>query len=161
MPAPPDAGTTHRSRSDGRGAAGAYGRLPTSVRTRSKRTRSGRVGVLRSRRGQMLSRRVRLITALFLPIVLVAALVSVVSGTAGARRASLAGVPRASLAGVPRASSVGASKPYTAKLSYDESNHGHQHGQATVGIVGHGAFSAKLGPGAALDAALIAQIGRA
>ena len=96
----------------------------------------------------MLSRRVRLITALFLPIVLVAALVSVVSGTAGARRASLAGVPRAS--------SVGASKPYTAKLSYDESNHGHQHGQTTVGIVGHGAFSAKLGPGAALDAALIA-----
>ncbi len=47
-------------------------------------------------------------------------------------------------------------KPYTAKLSYNETNSGRQQGQATVGIVGHGTFSAKLSPAGAFDAALIA-----
>ena len=46
-------------------------------------------------------------------------------------------------------------KPFTAHVSYVETNHGRQQGQATLGIVGHGAFSGKLGAHAALAAALI------
>jgi len=49
-----------------------------------------------------------------------------------------------------------ASKGYSAKLSYDETNPGKQRGSALLGIQGHGAFSAKLGANAALEAAVIA-----
>jgi hypothetical protein len=61
-----------------------------------------------------------------------------------------------SSAGAPRAHAATAGRPFTAKLSYAETNHGRQVGQATTGIEGHGTFSAKLSVGAALEAAVIA-----
>jgi hypothetical protein len=48
-----------------------------------------------------------------------------------------------------------APKPFTAHVTYNETNHGHQQGAATVGIVGHGAVSGKIGAHAALAVALI------
>jgi hypothetical protein len=50
-----------------------------------------------------------------------------------------------------------AAKGFKSKLTYDETNHGHPQGTATVGVQGHGSFSAKLSPHAALEAALIAM----
>jgi hypothetical protein len=49
-----------------------------------------------------------------------------------------------------------AGKPFSAKLSYNETNHGMAKGQSTIGIQGKGTFSAKLSPHAALEAALMA-----
>jgi hypothetical protein len=88
----------------------------------------------------MLSRRVRPFSTLPSAIALLGVLLSVPSETAGADRAGSAGTSRA----------------YAAKLSYDETDPGRQRGQVTVGIEGHGTFSAKLDPGASLDVALIA-----
>jgi hypothetical protein len=85
-----------------------------------------------------LARRVLLIAAA--AVALVAALVAVGSSSAGA----------------PPAHAAKAGRPFTAKLSYAETNHGRQVGQATIGIEGHGTFSAKLSGGAALEAAVIA-----
>jgi hypothetical protein len=48
-----------------------------------------------------------------------------------------------------------AKKPFRAHISYVETDHGHQQGSATVGIVGHGSFSAKLGAHAAVAEALL------
>jgi hypothetical protein len=44
----------------------------------------------------------------------------------------------------------------TTKIAYTETNHGHLQGSSTVGIQGHGSFSAKLTKRAALEAAVLA-----
>jgi hypothetical protein len=82
-------------------------------------------------------RRARLSFLLLVPIAV--ALVVGLSGTAGARRARVA-----------------SGKQFTAKLSYEETNHGRSMGSAIVGIQGRGGFSVKLGAHAAVEAAFIA-----
>jgi hypothetical protein len=47
-------------------------------------------------------------------------------------------------------------KPFTAKVAYRNTGEGHQQGDETVDIDGSGRFSAKLGPGAKLGAAIVA-----
>jgi hypothetical protein len=69
--------------------------------------------------------------------------------------AANAGVRAQPRATSPRAHAA-ASKPYTASVSYRETNHGRSKGSATVGIQGKGSFSAKLSPRLALEAAVIA-----
>jgi hypothetical protein len=117
-------------------------------------------------------RRVRPFSTLLSASALVGVLLAVLSGTAGADRAGpphirhaiLAGADRAGpahsrdaiLAGAQRTGPADTSRPYAAKLSYDETDPGRQRGQVTVAIEGHGTFSAKLDRGASLDAALIA-----
>jgi hypothetical protein len=49
-----------------------------------------------------------------------------------------------------------ASQGVTTKITYIETNHGHLKGSSTVGIQGHGSFSAKLTKHAALEAAVLA-----
>ena len=69
--------------------------------------------------------------------------------------AALAAFPVASaLAGGP-AHTAAAKKPFSAHVTYSETEHGHQNGSSTVGIVGHGKFSAKLTAHASLAVALI------
>ena len=51
---------------------------------------------------------------------------------------------------VSRHATTAAAKPFTGHVSYVETNHGAQHGQATSGIVGHGVFGGTLGSHATL-----------
>jgi hypothetical protein len=87
----------------------------------------------------MTFRRLRFPMAVLVAIGVAAALVVSLSATAAARRASAAS----------------AGRQFTAKLSYTETSHGSQHGSTTLGIRGHGTFSAKLGKLAALEAAFL------
>jgi hypothetical protein len=87
-----------------------------------------------------------------------AALAAVVGAIAIATGAVLGGLGvsgiTADAAGTP-AAHIASQKPFSARLSYNETNHGRQHGAATTGIQGHGSFSAKLTARGALAAALI------
>jgi hypothetical protein len=94
----------------------------------------------------MPTRRVRIPLLLLAPLLAAIALGAGLLGSADARRGATA----------DRTASATASKAYSAKLSYVETNHGHAQGAATVGIQGKGKFSAKLGPHGALEAAVIA-----
>jgi hypothetical protein len=58
------------------------------------------------------------------------------------------------LAGGP-AHTAAAKKPFSAHITYSETDHGHLNGNSTVGIVGHGKFSAKLSAHASLAVALV------
>jgi hypothetical protein len=49
-------------------------------------------------------------------------------------------------------------KAYKANITYVETDHGTQNGTATVGVKGHGKFSATLRGGAALEAAVLAAV---
>lgn len=66
------------------------------------------------------------------------------------------GFPAFGAPGGPRAYASAAGKPFSTKINYVETNHGHLKGATTVGIQGHGTFSAKLSAHAALEAAAIA-----
>jgi hypothetical protein len=92
----------------------------------------------------MPARRVRIPLLLLAPVLAAIALAAGWLGNADARR------------GQPVTATAAASKAYSAKLSYVETNHGHAKGSATVGILGKGKASGKLGPHAALEAAVIA-----
>jgi hypothetical protein len=87
-------------------------------------------------------RRIRFSLLLIAPLLVAIAVGAALLGNADARR--------------PPTATPAASKPYSAKMSYVETNHGQAKGSATVGIVGKGKLSAKLGPHAALEAAVIA-----
>jgi hypothetical protein len=82
-------------------------------------------------------RRARL--SILLLAAIAAALVLGLSGAAGAGRARVA-----------------SGKPFAAKLSYTETNHGRSQGSRTVGIQGKGHFSVRLGARAAIAATFIA-----
>jgi hypothetical protein len=77
------------------------------------------------------------LSLLLLPPIAVV-LVAAMSGSAGAQRARAA-----------------SGRQFTAKLSYNETNHGRAKGTATVGIQGRGSYSVRLRAGAALEAAFI------
>lgn len=79
------------------------------------------------------------LSVLLAPIAI--ALVIGLSGGARARQANVAGA-----------------KPFSAKLSYDETNSGRSQGSAVLGIQGKGSFSVKLGAHAAVEAAFIALV---
>lgn len=76
----------------------------------------------------------RLLLLAIVPILVVVIVAS--SGSAGAKKAA-------------------SGKPYSAKISYVETNHGTSHGAATTGIEGHGAGSGHLGAGAAILSAFV------
>lgn len=68
---------------------------------------------------------------------------------------ALAAYPVASALAGGSAHVATAKKPFSAHVTYSETNHGHQKGNSTVGIVGHGKFSAKLSAHATMAVALI------
>jgi hypothetical protein len=89
------------------------------------------------------------ISALLIPLAAVAALIVFAAGgiAAPAAHSRRAVGPSAQTAG---------SGGFSASVSYDQTDAGKMKGKATVGIQGHGTFSAKLRGSAALDAAVIA-----
>jgi hypothetical protein len=88
------------------------------------------------------------ISALLIPLAAVAALIVFAAGGSAAPEA------HSRTAVAPRAHTAG-SGGFSASVSYIQTNAGKAQGKATVGIQGHGTFSAKLRGGAAFDAAVI------
>jgi hypothetical protein len=92
--------------------------------------------------------RLRISAALLFALAAVAMIVFAAGGSAAPDAHSRRAV-------APRAQTAGPGG-FSASVSYVQTNAGKMKGKATVGIQGHGTFSAKLRGGAALDAAVIA-----